>query len=1357
MANPQNYGRTNDGIRFKPGGMNTVKAADQITQPGEYAYLQNVRGYLQDRLIGRTTQSNALLTLSAVPHTMRRLNDSTPDGPSSGFVRTVGAGNLMYVNSTQVASGLSGNPVAMVPFRPNASVQPWMYIGDSSTSVTITSSSFVCAGMVKIRSDGQTYKTGIKEPQEAPIVGTENTTNSGTDTLLATSVPWTNYGGINPDYYYGQTVQPGTGGITSPTIISTPTEGAKVTITVTGSATVNGSTATPATLVSNTSSYPGYYAYPGSTGTTSIIIGTFTDASGNVIEGNSSVLNPVDIGAGGTFTVPQNATQFQIGIDSSGNTAASNSGSFTVNYSIVTSAVTSVLGTYGDVILYYWSGTNGSSTTYQVGEYYFKNPNDAGTGTSKTASTASGTSSGNSWIIDATITSGVPVLPGVGSPSTSPQWYQVDTLGAVSSATSLAGCANANGQYQDYNCCLVGSIFVPSAGNYTFVINNKDNIIWGIGGGATFVSGTGEWISGVTVDSSRALTTNDISWFGQTTTVVNELNLMPSAPLRSPGGSYYNLGGQSTQSNVIINFPAIGTYQIEIDWDYWYHSERILLMMASPTPGAIPAIIPQASTSSTRTNVSYAYVYRSSVTGATSNPSPYSTEITTPLLANTISSMYSTDPQVDKVDYYRQDSSLTSYTYVGTGPNDNGQGNGINTIIVDQLSDTDAASNQILETNNYEPFPSIDVPKAGIVNVVSGVITWVSGDKFNVRWLPGTIILIGYPTQLSYSLTSRPLNATTINLADVPDGTNLTYNISEPYLAAQPLPSMWGPTDNTAYMFACGDTNRPGTLYFTKGNNPDSAPDTNQIEVTSPSEPLINGCIVNGIGMVFSAERAWVIDPTYTSALATVSGVQGSAFNLTESITNRGLYIRSCLCTEAGMNAFFRAKDGIYISPKGSGSQSITDAQLYNLFPHEGSTPSNITIAGYTIYPPNDALPEKQTMAFANGYLYYDYEDKNGNPRTLVYDVVAKGWSVDVYGKTVVCHALEEGENVNDTLVGCTDFTVRNLISEGTETATSVVATGAVNSGDARANKRVGDIFVKALAATSYPITVALYTDRYQTALSGFSPTSLTGTGTLQPYVVDFTSGYAKDVIDIEAVLSWSTKSSTYIDLWQPTFIGLPESTQDRPTDWGDLGSTGLNFVQGLIIEADTSNVAKAISIEDEKGILHVPNESPFTLNGQQKIPFTFTPPFISHIGRIISTDNVPWKIWGFQWVSLPYPESTIQWQTEMLSHGITGWFHLRMMNIPTISTANLTLTLIFDAWPTITLTVPSTAGAFVKQKVQIPANKTKLVSYRLSSTAPFYLFGKDVEVWLGKWERSEAYTVLKPFGGNAGNPGAEV
>jgi len=52
---------------------------------------------------------------------------------------------------------LSGNPLSLLPFRPNASVQPWMYVGDSLK-------------MDKVRSDGLRYKMGIAEPQGAPVV-----------------------------------------------------------------------------------------------------------------------------------------------------------------------------------------------------------------------------------------------------------------------------------------------------------------------------------------------------------------------------------------------------------------------------------------------------------------------------------------------------------------------------------------------------------------------------------------------------------------------------------------------------------------------------------------------------------------------------------------------------------------------------------------------------------------------------------------------------------------------------------------------------------------------------------------------------------------------------------------------------------------------------------------------------------------------------------------------------------------------------------------------------------------------------------------------------------------------------------
>src|SRR5208282_5987057 len=135
----------------------------------------------------------------------------------------------------------------------------------------------------------------------------------------------------------------------------------------------------------------------------------------------------------------------------------------------------------------------------------------------------------------------------------------------------------------------------------------------------------------------------------------------------------------------------------------------ILLLQGSATAGGPATIIPPL-TAGVKQQVQYRYVYRSSATGAQSNPSPESTAETIPVTANTITSVWSPDPQVDVVDYYRIDSVTSEFTYVNTGPNDNLGGGGTNTPVTDSLLDTELGT-QLLEYDNFEPFPSIDLPQ----------------------------------------------------------------------------------------------------------------------------------------------------------------------------------------------------------------------------------------------------------------------------------------------------------------------------------------------------------------------------------------------------------------------------------------------------------------------------------------------------------------------------------------------------------------------------------------------------------------------------------------------------------------------
>src|SRR5260370_590079 len=90
-------------------------------------------------------------------HSVRRLNDDVP-GAARVFGRVVGAGPSLYLPELQTTisdTGYSGNPLALLPFRPDQSPETWMYVADSLKNV-------------KVRVDGTVYGRGIAPPLAAP-------------------------------------------------------------------------------------------------------------------------------------------------------------------------------------------------------------------------------------------------------------------------------------------------------------------------------------------------------------------------------------------------------------------------------------------------------------------------------------------------------------------------------------------------------------------------------------------------------------------------------------------------------------------------------------------------------------------------------------------------------------------------------------------------------------------------------------------------------------------------------------------------------------------------------------------------------------------------------------------------------------------------------------------------------------------------------------------------------------------------------------------------------------------------------------------------------------------------------------
>jgi hypothetical protein len=402
------------------------------------------------------------------------------------------------------------------------------------------------------------------------------------------------------------------------------------------------------------------------------------------------------------------------------------------------------------------------------------------------------------------------------------------------------------------------------------------------------------------------------------------------------------------------------------------------------------------------------------------------------------------------------------------------------------------------------------------------------------------------------------------------------------------------------------------------GNNFDSAPDTNRMYVTSPSEPLMNGTITSELSTVFSTERFWLIYPNFSDAVAAVTGTLGQQWTLVQAASTRGLYMRYAIAALANMIAW-RAKDGIFLS-HGGGPEKEISTSIYNLFPHgEANAPTPVVIGNLTVYPPDDTKPNAQTIALIPGYLFYDYQDTNGNPRTLVYDMEAKGWSVDVTSPVANCHALPVADN--QILLGCIDGTVRAFDASGSESEVAIVATASQNGGSARTIKRIGGIFLRALALL--PITLQFWFNRYKAPINGFLPATV-GPGSAEAdYLIDFTSATGADVLDLAAVFTFPVGSGDWLKEWQTDWTEIPEQIVAWRTGMLSYGLDGWLHIPWLrfAYQSTTDVTLKLITDQGAVAILTIPSSG-----GQPAKYFTWLP--------AIDLNGVSMKFRLLEWVA---------------------------------------------------------------------------------------------------------------------------
>lgn len=295
-------------------------------------------------------------------------------------------------------------------------------------------------------------------------------------------------------------------------------------------------------------------------------------------------------------------------------------------------------------------------------------------------------------------------------------------------------------------------------------------------------------------------------------------------------------------------------------------------------------------------------------------------------------------------------------------------------------------------------------------------------------------------------------------------------------------------------------------------------------------------------------------------------------------------------------------------------------------------------------------------------------------------------------------------------------------------------------------------------------LTVTPMTELYTSEPSGITMNVDTTRGRTA-FVFDFNPDDPLYARDLGTIFSWPIGSMTILDVWQPSYIVEPEATYNRPGDWLDGGSPLNKFIQGIIVTSGFA-AGKTLSLQSGDDMsVHTLWESPANFGPQQTVAFSCEP-FISHNVRIVSTDGKAWTDYGgAQLVYQPWPELCIEWQTELVALDLSGWGHLREMNLVYASSAPVTVNLVFDAYPpqryifpanNTASVAPSTVPNKSKTKQTLEVNKFKLTSFQAISAEPFYLFRDDLEFKIKQWGSSNPYTVIRPYGG-ASSAGAIV
>lgn len=321
--------------------------------------------------------------------------------------------------------------------------------------------------------------------------------------------------------------------------------------------------------------------------------------------------------------------------------------------------------------------------------------------------------------------------------------------------------------------------------------------------------------------------------------------------------------------------------------------------------------------------------------------------------------------------------------------------------------------------------------------------SWAFVQQFTIASLGAGACGIG-----RYSITDNVADA---NLGDFISFTN-DPPVNSIFVQRRSLPYVWGPGFNPSRLFGCGDPDRPDAVYFSNPGNADQWGVGQWVDVSSPTDPMQNGCIFNTRVFAFSKERMFELVPSL---------IGGATITPFQTPCSRGLISPWGLLATARM-IYFVAKDGIY-QTSGGEETSLVENDIKPLFPTLDQ-PLGRTVEGYD--PVDLERIEDIRLRFHNDELWFIYRGINeGQLNALVYDQNKKRWRAASYPVHITTVYSEEAGPASSLLLGdstgsmySTQIGTGDVLQASTPDISVTIRTGAYDQGMPLNQKEYGNV-----------------------------------------------------------------------------------------------------------------------------------------------------------------------------------------------------------------------------------------------------------------------------------------------------------